>query len=253
VLVGRVEQTEAHGQRGVHDVAVGVGGRDLVLRERRAAARAPGHRAVAAVEPPAAVALLQEAPDVGDVRVGHREVRPLPVHPLAEPLGLPGLHARVLGDAIAAGAHEALQAVRLDVAFRVQAERLLDLDLDPQALAVEPVLVAQLLAEAGVVALEQVLQRAAPRVVGAHRVVRGDRPVEERERRPAGAQLAQLLERALALPAIEDPVLELGVVRLGRHGAKGETGHPPPDGSLGRAKAPAIAARRATDSACDED
>ena len=37
----------------------------------------------------------------------------------------------------------------LDLALRVQAERLLDLDLDPQALAVEPVLVAQLSPSAG--------------------------------------------------------------------------------------------------------
>jgi hypothetical protein len=46
-------------------------------------------------------------------------------------------------------------------------------------LAVEAVLVALPLAEHGVVALVEVLVGAAPGVVDAHRVVRGDRPVQE--------------------------------------------------------------------------
>ena len=45
----------------------------------------------------------------------------------------------------------------LDLVLRVEAERLLDLHLDPQALAVEAVLVALILAERRVIALEQVL------------------------------------------------------------------------------------------------
>ena len=189
---------------------------------------------MAAVEPAALVAALQEAPDVGDVRVGHREVGLVPVHPHAEPLGLARLDARVLRHPVAAGAHEALEPVRLDVALGVEPERLLDLDLDPQALAVEPVLVAQLLAERRLVALEQVLQRAAPRVVDAHRIVGRDRAVEERERLAAGARLLETLERALALPARENAALELGVVGLGRNCAKSESGHALADGSLGR-------------------
>ena len=53
-------------------------------------------------------------------------------------------------------------------------------DLDPQALAVEAVLVALVLAEHRVEALVQVLVRPTPRVVDAHRVVGGDGAVEER-------------------------------------------------------------------------
>ena len=146
------------------------------------------------------------------------------------------LDAGVLGHAIAAGAREAVEPVGLDLVLRVEPERLLDLDLDPQPLAVEAVLVALVLAERRVVALEQVLQRAAPGVVHAHRVVGRDRAVDERVRRPAGVLLAQLLERAVALPALEHPVLERDVIGLGGDGCEGGIGgHRTPDRSRARA------------------
>ena len=81
-----VEQRQADEERRVGALLVDAGLRELVLRDRRPAARAPLGRAVAQVEPPALVHELQEAPDVLDVRVGEREVVVAPVHPLAEPL-----------------------------------------------------------------------------------------------------------------------------------------------------------------------
>ena len=57
----------------------------------------------------------------------------------------------------------------------VKPELALDVDLDPEALAVEAVLPALVLAEHRVEAAEDVLVRAAPGVVDAHRVVGGDR------------------------------------------------------------------------------
>ncbi len=190
---------------------------------------------MALVEPAALVAELEEAPDVADVGVGHREVRPLPVHPHAEPARLLGLDRRVLGDAIATRAREAIEPVGLDLVLGVEPERLLDLDLDPQALAVEAVLVALILAERRVIALEEVLQRPPPGVVDAHGVVGRDRPVGERERRPALVLAAQLLERAVAIPALEHGVLERDVIGLGRDGCEcGIGGH----GSFDRSRAP---------------
>jgi hypothetical protein len=183
----------------MRDLAVGVD--QLVLGERRAAARAPHHRAVAAVQPAALVADLQEAPDVADVRVGHREVAGVPVHPLAEPARLLGLDAGVLRHPLAAGAREHVEPVALDLALRVQAERLLHLDLDPQPLAVEPVLEALVVAEHRVVALPDVLERPAPRVVDAHRVVRRDGAVEERIPLVPRDLFAQRGEGALVVPA----------------------------------------------------
>jgi polyisoprenyl-teichoic acid--peptidoglycan teichoic acid transferase len=79
-----------------------------------------------------------------------------------------------------------------------EAELALDVDLDPQALAVEAVLVALVLAEHGVEALVEVLVRTAPGVVDAHRVVGRDGPVEEAPARPARVLRAQPGEGAAA-------------------------------------------------------
>ena len=109
--------------------------------------------------------------------------------------------------ALLAQADELRDAVRLDVALRGEAEVALDVDLDPQALAVEAVLVALVLAQHRVEPLVQVLVGAAPRVVDAHRVVGGDRPVEEA---PSGTALvlrAEPRERAPVRPHPEQVVL----------------------------------------------
>ena len=91
---------------------------------------------------------------------------------------------RILGvgvDALATRAREVGEPERLDVGLATEAERPFDLDFDPEALAVEAVLVATALALHSVEADDRVLQGAAPCVVDTHRVVRGDRPVEEAE------------------------------------------------------------------------
>jgi hypothetical protein len=171
---------------------------------------------MSAVEPPALVHGLQEPPDVLDIRVRERVVGVLPVHPLAEPLGLLGHHPGVVRDALLAALGELGEPVALDVALRVEPERLLHLDLDPEPLAVEPVLVALVVAVQRLVALEDVLERAPVPVVHARRVVRGDRAVHEAEGRTAAVLLAEALEGALALPQGEDLPLELGMIRLVR-------------------------------------
>ena len=158
--------------------------------------------------------LGQEAPDVLDVGVGKRQVVVAPVHPLAEALRLPRHHADEAGDPLLTTLGELGEAVVLDVALRVEPELLLDLDLDPEALAIEAVLVALVEAARGFVALEDVLQRAAPGMVDAHRVVRRDRPVEEAEARAAAVLLAQPVEDARLVPPVEDPVLERGMIGL---------------------------------------
>ena len=137
-----VLEREAHEERRVLELLVVLLAGLLVLRERRPAAWAPLRRAVALVEPAPLVDGLQEAPDVLDVRVGERVVVVVPVHPAAEAPVLLGDHLGELGDALPAALGELGEAVLLDVALRVQAERLLDLDLDPEPLAVEAVLVA---------------------------------------------------------------------------------------------------------------
>ena len=131
----------------------------------------------------------------------------VPVHPHPEPDGLLGLAGGVGQDALLAQRHETGDPERLDVALRGEPELALDVDLDPQPLAIEPVLVALLLAQHGVVPLVQVLVGAAPGVMDAHRVVRGDRPVEEAPARSAAVLGAQPRERPTLTPQIQDLVL----------------------------------------------
>src|SRR6476659_7201376 len=131
----------------------------LVLRQRGAAAGTPLRRAVALVQPAARVDLFEEAPDVLDVRVGKREVVVSPVHPHPETLRLFGHHAGEMRDALLAALCELSQPVALDLSLRVEPQRLLHLDLDVQALRVEAVLVAKLVAPLRLVALEDILQR----------------------------------------------------------------------------------------------
>ena len=222
----------------------------LHLGQARAAAGAPGHRVVAAVDPAAPVALGEEAPDEVVVLVAEREVaaadvghpepaddhldacrvtgpagpldrrrlrrvgrqqvaqpeqlrRVVPVHPVAEPDALLGLAGGERQHPLLAQAHELGDPVRLDVALGGEAEVALDVDLDPQALAVEAVLVPLVLAQHRVEPLVEVLVRAAPRVVDAHRVVGGDRPVEEAPARAAGVLRAEPREGAPLRPLPE--------------------------------------------------
>jgi len=167
---------------------------------------------VPSVEPPAAVDLLEEPPDVLDVRVRKREVAVRPVHPHPEAAGLVGDHAGEARNPLLAAVGELSDSVLLDVPLRVQPEGLLDLHFDPEPLAVEPILVPLLEAAQCLVALEDVLQRAAPRVVDAHRSVRRDRPVEEAPPRSVGVLLAKPIEDPLSVPPLEDPPLNCRMI-----------------------------------------
>ena len=131
----------------------------------------------------------------------------VPVHPHPEADRLLGLARGVGQHALLAQAHEPVDPVGLDVALRGEPEVALDVDLDPQALAVEPVLVALVLAAHGVEALVEVLVRAPPGVVDAHRVVGRDRAVEEAPLGPAGVLRTQPRERPALAPLAQDLVL----------------------------------------------
>ena len=139
----------------------------------------------------------------------------LPVHPHPEP-------DRLLGDLVGkalstrlAELDEAVDPVGLDVALVLEAEILFGFDLDPQPLAVEAVLVALPLAEHGVVALVEVLVGAAPGVMHPHRVIGGDRAVEEAETtlRARVARQVPLL-RPLGAPELSHLALEGRDVQL---------------------------------------
>ena len=212
-----LEEREADVERGIAPVLVDAGLRELVLRQRRAAARAPLRRAMTEVEPAALVDELQEPPDVLDVRVAEREVVLAPVHPLAEADRAFGQRLGGLHHDLTATPGELREPVLLDLPLRVEPERALDADLDPEPLAVEPVLVALVESVQRLVALEDVLQRPPPGGVDAeHHSIGGHRPVDEAEAGPAGVPLAEKRERPLAFPEVEDLPLERVVIRLVR-------------------------------------
>ena len=187
-----------------------------MLRDRGSAARAPFGRAVTLVQRAPVVQRLQEPPDVLDVRVAEGVVVVAPVHPLAQPDRLLRDHARGLGDELPAAGRECVQPVLLDLPLGVEPEISLDLDLDPEPLAVEPVLIALVEPLQRLVALEHVLVGAAPEMVDAEPVrrVRGLRPVEEAPVRPAAISLAEPVEDPRLLPPVENLLLEGGVVRV---------------------------------------
>src|SRR5919109_2892413 len=119
---------------------------EFMLTERGAAAPAPRHDAVTAVEPSLLLTRFEEIPDMLDVVVVHREIRGglsllvIPMHPLPK---ADGLLRNTLGEFFhtgAASAGELVQTVVHDVLLRVEAQLLLNLDLQPQPLAVEAVL-----------------------------------------------------------------------------------------------------------------
>ena len=208
-------QRELDEERRVLELLV-LAGEELVLGDRRSTARAPDRRAVSLVEPATFVGGLQEAPDVLDVGVRERVVVVVPVHPHAEAARLLCDHLRELRDPLLAALGELREAVLLDLALRVQPERLLDLHFDPETLAVETVLVPLVESPKRLVALKDILQRPSPGVVHAHGVVGGDRPVDEAEARPAAVQLTKRGERSFVVPPLENLELERIVIRFVR-------------------------------------
>jgi hypothetical protein len=123
------------------------------------------------------------------------------------------IHAGEVRHALLAPRRELGEAVLLDVALRVEAERLLDLDLDVEPLAVEPVLVALVEAAQRLVALEDVLSACGPRRGGRPSGCSRDRPVDEAETVAAAVAVDELEEGTLTLPELENVPLERRVIR----------------------------------------
>ena len=215
-----VPQREPHVERRVGTLLVHAGLRELVLRERRAAPGAPLGRAVTDVDPPPLVHQLQEAPDVLDVRVAERVVVRTPVHPLTEALRALRQLGRRPHDLLATPTRELGEAELLDLPLRVEPELAFDPDLDPEALAVESVLVALVVAPERLVALEHVLQRPSPRRMHREGLVRGHGPVHEAELRAAGVLLAEPAERLFAVPPLQHVSLERVMIGLVRQGCE---------------------------------
>ena len=136
-----------------------------------------------------------------------KRARIVPIHPVAQADRLLGLAGGELQHALLAGVDELVDAVRFDGRLGAHLQFALDFDFDPEPLAIEAVLIALVVAGHREVALEDVLVGASPGVVHAHRVVGGDRPVDEAPPRLAGVLGAQLAEDRGLLPEAQHLVL----------------------------------------------
>ena len=139
----------------------------------------------------------------------------VPVHPVAESHRLLGLPSGEPEDAAFAFVDEVVDAVFVDGGLCAEPQLLFDFDFDPQSLAVETVLVAQVVAGHGEESLVGVLVGAAPGVVNAHRVVGGDRPVEKAPALAARILSSQLLKCLLVPPELQNRVFAGNKIAVG--------------------------------------
>ena len=218
---GALDDGEGDVDARVLDVLVALG--DLVRGQRGAAAGAVGDDAVALVEQVALPHRLERPPDRLDVLRLERPVGLVEVDPVGDPLGQPVPVLEVLEDRLAALGVELGDAVALDVGLGLEAQLLLDGDLDRQAVAVPAALALDVAAAHGLVAREDVLERAGDDVVGAGPPVRGRRALVEHVRLAALPAAHRLAEDVALAPALEDLLLELGEVGLG--GERTERSH----------------------------
>ena len=215
---GAVDDREGDVDARVLDVLVALG--DLVRGQRGPAAGAVGHDLVALVQQLAVPHRPQRPPDRLDVVGLQRPVRVLEVDPVPDPLGQPVPVLEVLEDRLAALGVELGDAVALDVVLGLEAELLLDRDLDGQAVAVPAALALDVAPAHRLIAREDVLERAGEHVVRAGPAVGGRRALVEHVGLGARAPADRLAEDVALAPALEDLLLERGEVGLGGQGAE---------------------------------
>ncbi len=122
---------------------------------------------------------FQERPDGIVIFVGEGIVVITPIHPVTKADRLFRLSFRERKDPFFTLFNERGDAICFDIALVLHAKIFFDLDLNPESLAIEAILIALLVALHGLKALIQIFIGSSPRVVNTHRVVRGDRTIQE--------------------------------------------------------------------------
>ena len=198
--------------------------RELVARQRRSAARAVRQNLVPAIEQILVEERLERPPHALDVVVRERDVRMVVVEPVpdarAEPLPLVAIREH----ALAAAPIELDHAERLDLLLAADAELLLDLDLDRQAVRVPAGLSRHAKSLHRAIAAEQILDRAREHVVNARTSVRRRRAFKEHECRRAGPRVERLLKQMLVFPTRQQLALDVVRRTIGRKQLKARRG-----------------------------
>src|SRR5712692_5728401 len=122
----------------------------------------PGHDIVPLIDQAPLVTPLEKRPDCIVVLVRKRVVVIAPIHPVTQADGLLGLAFRKGVDLLFTTLDELIYAIGFDIELSFKAKFLFNFDFNPQALAIEAVLVALLVPLHGLKALVQVLVGASP-------------------------------------------------------------------------------------------
>ena len=210
-----VDEWEAHVHGRVGDLAVAE--RHLVGRQRRAAAPAVGDDTATLVEQALVPQPAHQPPDRLDVVVAQGPVRVLGVDPHGRPLGDLGEVPDVALHRLATAVVELGDAVGLDVVLVVEAQLLLDLELDREAVAVPAPLAGNVAPAHGLETRVEVLEHTGPHVVQARAPIGRRRALVEDPRRRALAQVLHLVEEPDLAPVREHLLLERDEVDLRVH------------------------------------
>ena len=210
--------------RGEADVDAGVGGvllvaeGDLVGAEARDATGAVGRHLVALVDKALVPEALEHPPCRFDIGVVVGDVGVLHVQPDAGAVGHGLPFADVAEDALAAAAVELFDAELLDLLLAGDAELFLNLQLDREAVRVPSATAQGPEAAHGLVAEDDVLERAGEDVVDAGAAVRRGRPLVEDEQRGIRALAVDAVRQVGLAPCFEDRGLQLREVHLAGDG-----------------------------------
>ncbi len=164
--------------------------------------------------------LLDDPPDALDVAVVHGDVGVLHVHPVADTLGQLVPLLEIAEDAFAAFGVELGDAVLLYLGFAREAELLLDLKLDRQAVGIPAADARGIVALHYLVARDNILEDAGQHVMDAGAAVGSGRPLVEDEALAAFPGRHAAAEDIALLPAGQDWRLHLREIHPAVHRLK---------------------------------
>ncbi len=221
-VVVAIDDREADVHRRLGHVLVPL--RDLVARERGAAPAAVRHDLEALVDRALVPHRLQVPPHALDVGVRERPVRVCRVDPHPDPRGQRGPVLHVALHRLAAAGVELRDPELLDLLLAVEAELLLDLELDRQPVAVPAALAGDVAAADRVEPRIEVLEGAGPHVMEAGLPVRGRRSLVEHPLACTLAPSHALGEHVVVDPSALDAFLERDEIELAIHGSERHVG-----------------------------
>ena len=212
----RIDDREPHVRRLVLFVRVDAGLAQLVARKGCAAAGAVRDDLEILVEQPLIEQLAEVPPHGLDVGRAQRPVGRIRIEPVADPRRQPGELVDIGIDRLTAQPDELGDAdLILDLLLAGDAELLLHLDLDREAMGVPPATPGDIRAPHGVKPAEEVLVDAGPDVMEPGHPVRGGRSLVEDPLRRALPLFDGAFEDALRRPAGQLGLLEGNEISIG--------------------------------------